>query len=422
MPRARRAQKIASTAAYGGGSLAAAATALGALGYAVIKAEALIARRIVGTPFDSSPDDNDLYGSGPGVPIEILVLGDSSAAGMGADRPSQTVGAIVASGVAALSGRPVRLVNAAVVGAESGDLQTQLANALDEGAQPEVTLIMIGANDVTHRIDRATAVRHLETTVRRLRSMGSEVVVGTCPDLGTIQPVAQPLRLLMRRWSRDLAAAQTVAVVEAGGRTVSLGDLLGPEFAERPRELFSKDQFHPSPAGYARAASALLPSVCAALNLWGTDTGDRPPEWRRGEGVGPVAVAAGQAVREPGTEVSATEIAGQDRGPRGRWAILLRRRHNPATAHPSVAETSAVHEAGTDGSDAAGTDTSSHAVGPGDSDLARAAVIPGGAASAPGVVVAEDAGSAPGGATSDPGATPAADNGAAARGDQSASP
>ena len=38
-------------------------------------------------------------------------------------------------------------------------------------------------------------------------------------------------RLLARKWSRDLAAAQTVAVVEAGGRTVSLGDLLGPEFA-----------------------------------------------------------------------------------------------------------------------------------------------------------------------------------------------
>ena len=33
---------------------------------------------------------------------------------------------------------------------------------------------------------------------------------------------------------------------------MSLGDLLGPEFAERPHELFSKDRFHPSPAGYAR--------------------------------------------------------------------------------------------------------------------------------------------------------------------------
>jgi len=167
--------------------------------------------------------------------------------------------------------------------------------------------------------------------VRALRTAGAEVVVGTCPDLGTIEPVAQPLRLLARRWSRDLAAAQTVAVVEAGGRTVSLGDLLGPEFAERPHELFSADRFHPSPAGYARAGAALLPSVCAALGLWAGADDHRGPDVRRGEGISPVAVAAVQAVRDPGTEVSATAVGGQPRGPRGRWAMLLRRRRAPVT-------------------------------------------------------------------------------------------
>ena len=127
-----------------------------------------------------------------------------------------------------------------------------------------------------------------------------------------------------------MAAAQTVAVVEAGGRTVSLGDLLGPEFAERSHEMFSHDRFHPSPAGYARVASALLPSVCDALGLW-SDSIDRSPDPRRGERVGPVAVAAVQAVRDPGTEVSATAVGGQPTGPRGRWAMLLRRHQHPVT-------------------------------------------------------------------------------------------
>ena len=80
-----------------------------------------------------------------------------------------------------------------------------------------------------------------------------------------------------------MAAAQTVAVVEAGGRTVSLGDLLGPEFYERPHEMFSSDRFHPSPAGYARAAAALLPSVCAALGIWVGEP-EPAPDRRRGEG------------------------------------------------------------------------------------------------------------------------------------------
>lgn len=330
MGRARRARKIAATAAYGGGGLAAGIGAVGALGYGLLKVEAQMARRIVGQPFEGAPDDNGTYGSGAGEPVELVVLGDSSAAGMGADNRYQTVGAIVANGVSALTGRPVHLVNTAVIGAESSGLELQLANALDQVSRPHVAIIMVGANDVTHRIDKSVAVRHLGDTVRRLRALGTEVVVGTCPDLGTIQPIPQPLRLIGRRWSRDMAAAQTVAVVEAGGRTVSLGDLLGPEFAERPHEMFSADRFHPSPAGYARAAAALLPSVYAALGVWQGQLGEeRVPDTRRGEGVGPVAVAAKYAVADPGTEVSATEIAGQSRGPRGRWAMLLRRPRNP---------------------------------------------------------------------------------------------
>jgi lysophospholipase L1-like esterase len=337
MGRARRATRIAATAAYGGGGLAAGIGVLGLAGYGLLKVEAQMARRIVGRPFESAPDDNALYGAGLGQPIELVVLGDSSAAGMGADSPWQTVGAIIANGVSALSGRPVRLTNMAVVGAESSGLDVQLANALEEVPEPDVAVVMIGANDVTHRIDKSVAVRHLTETVRSLRDVGAEVVVGTCPDLGTIEPVAQPLRLLARRWSRDLAAAQTVAVVEAGGRTVSLGDLLGPEFYERPHEMFSSDRFHPSPAGYARAAAALLPSVCAALGIWAGE-GEPAPDRRRGEGVEPVAVAAVQAVRDPGTEVSATAVAGQSRGPRGRWAILRRRPHEPVTDRGELAD------------------------------------------------------------------------------------
>ncbi len=330
MGRARRARKIAATAAYGGGIGAAGMGVLGLLGYGVLKVEVQLARRLVGQPFDGAPDDDALYGAGLGKPVQLVLLGDSSAAGMGADTAQQTVGAIIANGVSAFSGRPVRLTNVAVIGAESSGLDTQVATALDEVPNPDVAVILIGANDVTHRIDKSIAVRHLEQTVRALLAAGCEVIVGTCPDLGTIEPVAQPLRLLARRWSRDLAAAQTVAVVEAGGRTVSLADLLGPEFAGSSHEMFSHDRFHPSPAGYARVASVLLPSVCAALGLW-SDSNHRGPDPLRGERVGPVAVAAVQAVRDPGTEVSATAVGGQPTGSRGRWAVLLHRRQHPIT-------------------------------------------------------------------------------------------
>jgi lysophospholipase L1-like esterase len=346
MGRARRARKIASTAAYGGGGVAALAGALGAAGYGLVRAEAAVARRLIGHPFDDSPDDNGLYGHGPGEPVELLLLGDSTAAGLGTEERSQTIGAILASGVAALSGRRVRLTNVAVVGAESSGLEIQVANALDSVPSPDVAVILVGANDVTHRIERATAVRHLEQAVRRLLATGSHVVVGTCPDLGTIEPVPQPLRWLARRWSRDLAAAQTVAVVEAGGRTVSLADMLGPEFETSPRELFSLDRFHPSAAGYARVAAALLPSVVDVLGLWAGQAPSAVPRPMSRREVAPVAVAAGQAVSEPGAEVSGAVLGGAARGPRGRWATLLRRRQPQVPAGPDPDVEAAEEEPG----------------------------------------------------------------------------
>ncbi|GAA4357069.1 SGNH/GDSL hydrolase family protein [Angustibacter luteus] len=326
MGRARRARKVAAAAAYGGGGL----TVLGGVGVALMATEMKLARRSIGTPFGAEgPKADGVYGAGVGDPVELVVLGDSSAAGLGADLPEQTPGAVVARGLSAVAGKAVRLTTVAQVGAVSGDLSGQLDRLLEQVPAPDIAIIMVGANDVTHRIKPAAAVRDLAKAVERLRAVGGEVVVGTCPDLGTIEPVPQPLRLIARRLSRDLAAAQTVAAVEAGARSVSLGDLLGEEFRRVPHEMFSADRFHPSSAGYAAAAAAVLPSACAALGLWPDGGAERPPDARRGEGVGPIAVAAVAAAADPGTEVSATQVGGQQRGPRGRWAVLLRRRQEP---------------------------------------------------------------------------------------------
>jgi hypothetical protein len=110
-------------------------------------------------------------------------------------------------------------------------------------------------------------VQHLAAAVTRLRDQGTEVVVGTCPDLGALRPLPQPLRSLAGRASRHLATAQRDIVTELGGHAVSLAHVAGPFFMTQPDEMFSLDQFHPSGAGYRRTAKALLPSVLAALSI-----------------------------------------------------------------------------------------------------------------------------------------------------------
>ncbi len=307
-------------ALYGGGALA----ALGIAAFGVIVGQIEVARRTIPIAESPPPRSDGLYGNGRKgsvAPIKLVLLGDSSAAGFGVRKARHTPAALIATGLSRHLQRPVQLTNLAVVGATSARMVTQVDEALE--SSPDVAVILIGANDVTHRAGQAASVRHLADAVRRLRSVGAQVVVGTCPDLGAIQPFRPPLRWLVRRWCRQLAAAQTVAVVEAGGWTVSLGSLLGPAFAAAPHKMFAHDQFHPSAEGYALAASVLLPTVVAALKTPAPHASDlsRAPEL----GVRSLPQAAVEAARHAGTEVSGVRVEGRERGPAGRWAQLRRR-------------------------------------------------------------------------------------------------
>lgn len=323
MIRALTARRIAAAAALGGGGI----TVLGGFTFGLLVAEAKLARKIIRATATYEPPVTDgLYGRDrPGTPISFAMLGDSTGAGLGVDVPEETAAVRLAEGLAAIADRPVRLTNVAISGSRSQELDEQVTQAL--AVRPEVAAIMIGANDVTQRVPAADSVRHLDDAVRRLRAADCQVVVATCPDLGSIKPVKQPLRWIAQRASRQLAAAQTVVVVERGGRTVSIGSLLGERFAAEPHVMFSADRYHPSAQGYAAAAAAMLPSVAAALGL--AQEPEALPDPRRGEGVLPIYLAAAEAAEEPGTEVAGTQVAGRERGPRGRWATLLRRRQAP---------------------------------------------------------------------------------------------
>jgi lysophospholipase L1-like esterase len=306
------------TVAYGGGGVGLLGAALAGL----LLGQVHYARRTIPPPKSGPPRCDGLYGtefSGP--PIKLAVLGDSSGAGLGVELPRETLGGVLASGLAQVAERPVDLVCLAVVGAESQHLYLQVESALAHS--PDVAAILVGANDVTHRVPPQVAVRHLEEAVRTLVDAGAQVVVGTCPDLGTVQPILPPLRWVARRLSRQLAAAQTIAVVEAGARSVSLGDLLGPEFYASPDQMFSADRFHPSAAGYASAANALLPSVAALLG-YGKDA-EAAPKAERGEGLLPLPQAAVEAADAAGTEVTGAAVDGRERGTRGRWVELRHR-------------------------------------------------------------------------------------------------
>lgn len=297
-------RKIATTAALGSGAAAASF-------FGLLLGEGALTRRAIGTTEDRPPLPGGIYGDDlAGEPVSCLVLGDSAAVGYGMTTADATPPGMVGLGLAHVLDCPVQVTSVAVVGAQSSDLDAQIELGLQ--AKPHIALIIVGTNDVTHRMRPSESARHLSGAVRRLRDTGCEVVVGTCPDLGTISPLPQPLRSIARVWSRRLAAKQAVATLGAGGRAVSLGGLLGPIFASRRDVMFGEDRFHPSETGYAHMISVVIPSLAAALRDKNLATASAEPP----RDMLPVAEAATQAAHHAGTELVQA----------GRWATVRRRR------------------------------------------------------------------------------------------------
>jgi len=275
-----RQRRLGTLAAYVGGAV----TAAGALAAGVLGGQVLFARRTIPGAQAPPPQCGGRYGrqyesaiasgGAGGQPplLRLAVLGDSTAAGYGVHLRAQTPGAMLATAVADAWRGPVELRCPAAVGSPSAWLPAQAETVLEAGPI-DLAVIFIGANDVTTGASEERAVGYLAEAVRALRDAGAEVVVATCPDLGTIRPILPPLRWVVRRWSRQLAHAQRVAVRREGAYAVSLGDLLGPAFDADPETMFGPDRYHPSAVGYRAAVDVVLPTVVEVLERIGTAAG-----------------------------------------------------------------------------------------------------------------------------------------------------
>jgi lysophospholipase L1-like esterase len=232
-------------------------------GAAVLAGEAVVARNRRYAQPELGLALRAIVGREGAPPLRLVLLGDSSAIGVGVDRVGDTVGGQLAQELAeGPAGFRVHLSSVGVSGSRSTDLATQVARAL-LGDRPDVAVVLIGANDAATMRRPGEAAAYLGAAVRRLRDAGVEVVVGTCPDLGAVRAIAQPLREVAGWWARRTANAQARAVVAAGGTVVDLAAETGAVFRADAGTL-CYDGFHPSADGYRVWAHALLPAVTTA--------------------------------------------------------------------------------------------------------------------------------------------------------------
>jgi lysophospholipase L1-like esterase len=194
------------------------------------------------------------------VTIRLAVLGDSIAWGQGATRERDRLSSRLVDGLTSrdydVEGRVF-----AVRGARSAGLAAQVGQALSWS--PDLAVVVIGANDLTHLVPVEAAAQALAEAVRRLRASGAEVVVAPAPDLSAVPHVPVFLRETVRAAGDLLRARQTSVVLAEGGRVADPDQRASRAFATDPT-LFSADRFHPSSAGYGVIADSLLPTVLEA--------------------------------------------------------------------------------------------------------------------------------------------------------------
>jgi lysophospholipase L1-like esterase len=193
--------------------------------------------------------------------LRLAVLGDSIAFGQGASRPEDRPAARLARALGA-HGVDTTARVFAVSGARSAGLRPQVDAAL--GWEPDVAVLVVGANDLAARVPPRDAIAALASAVTRLRDVGAEVVVAPAPDLSIVPHVPPAARAAVRASSALLRAAQVETALAAGARVADRDGATSAVFAA-DRTLFSGDAFHPSSAGYVVIVDALLPVVLESL-------------------------------------------------------------------------------------------------------------------------------------------------------------
>jgi lysophospholipase L1-like esterase len=193
------------------------------------------------------------------APLRVVWLGDSTAAGVGASSPV----ASLPRQVAALLGRPSEVRVFARSGARVADVrrdQVPRVVALPAEERPDVVLVSVGANDVTHLTPKGRFQAEYLGVLDDLPDGPAVILLGV-PDMGAIPRLAQPLRAVVGFRGSNLDQVVRALSRSNGADYVNIADFTGPAFRDDPTRYFAADDYHPSDDGYRLWADTVVPVV-----------------------------------------------------------------------------------------------------------------------------------------------------------------
>lgn len=195
-----------------------------------------------------------------GEVVELVMLGDSTVAGVGAPTLAGSLPVQTAQRVADDLGRPVHVVGHGVSGVTTEQVRR---GQVDRVGVADVVAVVAGSNDLT----QLTPLGAIRPRTRRLLQdvrdrTGAPVVLGGTPEFATLVLFPQPLRAVTGSLGARVRDRQRRAVADAGpwASFVDIAALASPRFVGRPESL-AADRYHPSPLGYGFWSDALAPAI-----------------------------------------------------------------------------------------------------------------------------------------------------------------
>lgn len=175
----------------------------------------------------------------------LLVLGDSTAVGVGADRPEDTLGARLATAIDA-----EYVENQARSGAVTADLDAQIDGA--SRTQYDYVLVQIGANDIIRFRSADTVARQLAAALAQLPEH-DHLIVLTAGNVGAAPFFPSFMGPFYTKRNKEYQEQFALVVREAGGTYVDLYEPPDEDvFAQQPDVYLAADGLHPSSKGYER--------------------------------------------------------------------------------------------------------------------------------------------------------------------------
>jgi lysophospholipase L1-like esterase len=196
-------------------------------------------------------------------PLNLLLIGESTAAGVGAAEHSEALVGQLAHATAARTDRAVAWQVLGRSGATARRARSMLLESELEFT-PDVVVLALGVNDVLQLHSASvwrTELRELVSAVRE-RCGSVPVVFAAVPPMGRFPALPQPLRAVLGLRARLLDRNAQRLASELEGVFHSGAVELAPNQATA---LFCADRFHPSPAGYrlwAKHLSAVVETAC----------------------------------------------------------------------------------------------------------------------------------------------------------------